>query len=567
MLDIKLKYILSFYQRIQLSLLFLIILPFTISSIITYFFIKNEVTERITTSNQQIVNIIASDLTGTIDDITFTTVVLARDTAIKDKLDRLKESDKISTFQEYDYLLEVKELLSLLETKMAGAQSKLYFVNPRDYVIHASSQSGVIDQINSEWNVIKDRIDLNNTRTIQSLGVIIKVRYTESDYFFGRVIRHNVSNEYLGTIVIRIPKSYFESVFKSLEMGRLTLSDQNGDEIAAYQTQGFREKNIISIEKTISRANWKLTSEISQNEITGSITKVFFLFFIMIVVFVVVFFLLSIYMSKRLVKPLKSFEKIVKEFVRGDHSVRFHVKGKDEIAMIGTAFNKMLDQIKGLILKIEQEQEEKKVLELQSLSAQIHPHFLMNTLNSIKCNLSITGDPFHSKKIDSLISLLRSYMRVNIPNTLAQEFLLINAYLDIMNMRNGTDTIAKVDMEEGLADFEIPRLLIQPIIENCIIHGFVDREPNAVITISAFTCDGEIQIHIADNGNGMSREKCQHLNLLFSEMSDEIISSYDRVGLINIAQRLKLTYGKNAYLEAKMNEKKGTTFIMHIPRS
>ena len=350
-------------------------------------------------------------------------------------------------------------------------------------------------------------------------------------------------------------------------MGRLILSDQNGEEIAVFQTESFSEKNIIRVEKTISRANWELTSEISQNEITGSITKVFFLFFIMIVIFVVVFFLLSIYMSKRLVKPLKSFEKIVKEFVRGDHSVRFQVKGKDEIAMIGTAFNKMLDQIKDLILKIEQEQEEKKVLELQSLSAQIRPHFLMNTLNSIKCNLSISGDPFHSKKIDSLISLLRSYMRVNIPNTLAREFLLINAYLDIMNMRNGTDTIAKVDMEDGLADFEIPRLLIQPIIENCIIHGFVDREPNAIITISAFTCEGEIQIHIADNGKGMSRETCQNLNLLFSEMNDKVISSYDRVGLINIAQRLKLTYGKNAYLEAKMNEKKGTTFIMHIPRS
>ncbi|MEH7245435.1 histidine kinase [Neobacillus niacini] len=564
-MDIKLKYILTFYQRIQLSLLFLIILPFTISSIITYFIIKNEVTDRITTSNQQIVNIIANDLTGTIDDLTFATVVIARDAAIKDKLDKLKEMDKISTFQEYDYLLEVKELLSLLETKMAGAQSKLYFVNPRDYIIHAS-QSGMVDQINSEWDVIKDKIDIKNTRTIQSLGVIHRDDNSKSDYFFGRVIRHNVSNEYLGTVFIRIPYSYFESIFKSLEMGRLILSDQNGEQIAEYQTESFIQKNILRVEKTISRANWNLTSEISQNEITGSITKVFLLFFIMIVIFVVVFFLLSIYMSKRLVKPLKSFEKIVKEFVRGDHSVRFHVKGKDEIAMIGHAFNKMLDQIKDLIMRIEKEQEEKKVLELQSLSAQIRPHFLMNTLNSIKCNLSISGDPFHSKKIDSLISLLRSYMRVNVPNTLAQEFLLINAYLDIMNMRNGTEIIAKVDLEDGLADFEIPRLLIQPIIENCIIHGFVEREPNAVITISAFANESEIQIHIADNGKGMSSEKCQNLNLLFSEMSDDIISSYDRVGLINIAQRLKLTFGKNARLEAKINEKKGMTFIMHIPK-
>ncbi|MEH7176884.1 cache domain-containing sensor histidine kinase [Neobacillus vireti] len=560
----KLKYILTFYQRIQLSLLFLIILPFTISSIITYVIINNEVTDRVIISNQQIVNIIATDLTDTIDDITFSTVMIARDINIKEKLNSLKGSSKISTFQEYQNVQEVRDFLSLLETKMIGAQSNIFLVNPSEYIIHAS-QTGRLDQLKTDWDEIKSRVDLKNTSTIQSLGVIHNDEISENDYFFGRVIRHHVSNEYLGTLVIRIPHSYFSSIFKSIEMGRLVLFDQNGSEIASKQTDSFSDKEILSVEKNISRVNWTLVSEISQKEITGSITKVFFLFFILIVLFILVFFLLSIYMSKRLIKPLKSFEKIVKKFVRGDHSVRFHVKGKDEIAMIGNTFNKMLDQIKDLIQKIEQEQEEKKVLELQSLSAQIRPHFLMNTLNSIKCNLSITGDPFHSKKIDSLISLLRSYMRVNVPNTIKQEFQLINAYLDIMNMRNGTDIVAKIDIEEGLENVEIPRLLIQPIIENSIIHGFVDREPNAIINISTYTIESEIQISISDNGKGMTKEKCDTLNLLFKELNDELLSDYDRVGLINIAQRLKLTYGQTAYLEAKSNEKKGTTFIMHIP--
>ncbi|MDR7078471.1 sensor histidine kinase YesM [Neobacillus niacini] len=561
----KLKYILTFYQRIQLSLLFLVILPFTISSIITYVIINNEVTDRITSSNQQILNIIASDLTDTIDDITFSTVMIARDTTIKEKLNSLKGSNKINTFQEYQNVLEVRDFLSLLETKMIGAQSKIFFVNPSEYIIHAS-QTGRADQINSDWNEIQPRVDLNNTRTIQSLGVIHNDESNEGDYFFGRVIRHHVSNEYLGTLVIRIPDSYFASLFKNIEMGRLILVDQNGEEIARNQTDSFSDKEILRIEQNISRVSWSLVSEISQKEITGSITKVFFLFFILIVLFILVFFLLSIYMSKRLIKPLKSFEKIVKEFVRGNHSVRFQVKGKDEIAIIGNTFNNMLDQIKDLIQRIEHEQEEKKVLELQSLSAQIRPHFLMNTLNSIKCNLSISGDPFHSKKIDSLISLLRSYMRVNVPNTIAQECKLINAYLDIMNMRNGTDIAARIDIEDGLENVEIPRLLIQPIIENSIIHGFVDREPNANINICAYASESEIQISISDNGKGMTKEKCDTLNLLFKELSDELISDYDRVGLINIAQRLKLTYGQEAYLEGKNNEKKGTTFIMHIPK-
>ena len=156
---VKLKYILTFYQRIQLSLIFLIILPFTISSIITYVIINNEVTDRITTSNQQIVNIIASDLTDTIDDITFSTVMIARDTTIKEKLNSLKGSNKINTFQEYQNVLDVREFLSLLETKMIGAQSNIFFVNPSEYIIHAS-QTGRMDQINSDWNEIQPRVDL-----------------------------------------------------------------------------------------------------------------------------------------------------------------------------------------------------------------------------------------------------------------------------------------------------------------------------------------------------------------------------------------------------------------------
>ena len=158
-MEVKLKYILTFYQRIQLSLLFLIILPFTISSIITYVIINNEVTDRITTSNQQILNIIASDLTDTIDDITFSTVMIARDTNIKDKLNSLKGSNKISTFQEYQNVLEVRDFLSLLETKMIGAQSNIFFVNPSEYIIHAS-QTGRVDQINGDWNKIQPRVDL-----------------------------------------------------------------------------------------------------------------------------------------------------------------------------------------------------------------------------------------------------------------------------------------------------------------------------------------------------------------------------------------------------------------------
>ncbi|MEH7384933.1 histidine kinase [Bacillus sp. JJ1521] len=560
----KWRYRLSFYQRIQLSLIFLVILPILLISVISYIIIKKEVTESVTLSNQQLVNIISSDLTKTIDDITFSTVLVANDTSMQERVNKLKEVKEIDTFDIHQNIEEISDFLSLLESKMIGTQSKIFFVNPFNFIINGS-EYGKRDKIQDEWEILRNRVDIFNTRTIQSLGTIYNKEQGANDYFFGRVLREKRSNEYIGTLIIRIPNTYFSSVFNSIEMGKITLLSSNNEAISSNQMDSFTEGNIVKTTKTISRANWTLVSEISQKEITGTITNVFFLFFVLMVILVLGFFLLSIFMSKQLIKPIKSFEKIVNRFVKGDHSVRFRVKGKDEISIIGNAFNDMLDQIKELIQKIEQEQEEKKIIELQTLFAQIRPHFLMNTLNSIKVNLAIGGDEFHSKKMDSLISLLRSYMRVNVPNSLLKEFQLIHDYLDIMNMRNGTDIEARIKIEEQIEEFTVPRLLIQPLIENSIIHGFIDREPGAVIDIHAYETEDDIQISISDNGKGMTEEEYNKVKALIEMRSDEISSS-ESVGLVNIAQRLKLTYGQAAFLHATRNEDKGMIFTLHIPK-
>lgn len=555
---------LSFYQRIQLSLIFLVIIPIFLISVISYLIIKEEVTERITSSNQQLVNIITNDLNKTIDDITFSTVLVANDSSMYERVNKLREVKKIDTFVVHQNITEISDFLSLLESKMIGTQSKIFFVNPIGFIINGS-EYGKQDRIRKEWDILRQRVDLYNTRTIQSLGTIKNAEKNANDYFFARVLREKRSNEYIGTMIIRIPSTYFSSLFESIEMGKITLLDQNNEAIAVHQMGSFTAEDIVRTTKTISRANWTLESEISQKEITGTITNVFFLFFVLIIILVLGFFFLSIFMSKQLIKPLKSFEQIVHRFVKGDLSVRFRVKGKDEISIIGNAFNDMLDQIKGLIQKIEQEQEEKKLIELQTLFAQIRPHFLMNTLNSIKVNLAIEGDEFHSKKMDSLINLLRSYMRVNVPNSLSKELQLIHDYLDIMNMRNGTDIEARIDIEEELKDLMVPRLLIQPLIENSIIHGFIDREPGSYITIRAYESENEIQISVSDNGKGMTEEEYSKVQALLNMRSDQVSSS-ENVGLVNIAQRLKLTYGQDSFLQATRNENKGTTFTLHIPK-
>src|SRR5690606_35533183 len=128
--------------------------------------------------------------------------------------------------------------------------------------------------------------------------------------------------------------------------------------------------------------------------------------------------------------------------------------------------------------------EQKRVMELEALFMQIRPHFLINTLNSIKCSLILQEDRLHSGIIDSLMSLLRAYLKVNEPATLQEECKLLGHYVDIMKIRNEIPVELKVDLVPGLEQTVIPKLILQPIIENAIVHGLMDR-PDAVITVRA----------------------------------------------------------------------------------
>lgn len=564
---ILLKYIykFSFYQRIQILLLIFIFLPLAISLILSYFIISDEVTGRITASNNQLLNIIATDVTTTIDDISFTTVLMDRDKDFQEKFLKLKDIETIRTSNDLNSFIEIRDYLSLLEVKMIRASSSIFIVNQNDLII-SPSDGTPIALLNNIWDHLKDNIDFSNHQIIQTIGVVDNNNNGGNDYFFARNIEHYKTGDFLGTAIIRIPYSYFESLLQSIEMGQLIISDKDGNLIAEHQRESYINENIITVNHPVSRAGWNLKSSVSKNEITGFISGVFFLFFILILTLSVIFLILSIYLSKKLVQPVRTFENVAKKFASGNLSIRYQVRGKDEIAFIGTAFNNMLDQIQDLIKKNEEESEERKVLELQTLFAQIRPHFLINTLNSIKVNLIMGGDQFHSQKIDSLMRLLRSYMRVKEHHTLIKESDLITDYLDIMNMRNDMNVTQTIDIQKGIEDFTIPRLLLQPIIENSIVHGFIDREPDARISIQAFETEDEIVIHIADNGTGLTEEKCLELNKMLHSLNDENVSSYNRVGLMNIAQRLKLTFGTAAFVEAGINEEKGMTFTLHIPR-
>ncbi len=212
-------------------------------------------------------------------------------------------------------------------------------------------------------------------------------------------------------------------------------------------------------------------------------------------------------------------------------------------------------------------QNEQQVMEFKMLASQINPHFLYNTLETIRMKALTAGN----REVANSIKLLGKSMRYVLENTgtastsLKNELDYIEIYLQIQRMRFADRVNYQLEIEEGLetGEYEILPLLLQPIVENAIIHGLEQVEQNGMITIQVDTRgSGCILIHIQDNGQGMSEEELAALKKKIDTPNSKLRSS---IGLYNINQRIRLCYGESYGMDIKSKLGEGTTVSLTLP--
>ncbi|KGM45346.1 histidine kinase [Neobacillus niacini] len=562
---------LSYYQKIQSSFIILILLPVLVIAILSYKTTKDNVIEKIQLSNRSVLNLVSKDITKIVDDLNYVTHFYVKNDETIRTLSDFSETEKIERYRDYDNYQKVVTSFDYISIKMLNSDIHMFLVNNKEFIVpYSDGISGKIASLTvlkDHWNRFQSRIDVNQTSHLQSLG---SVSYLNEDfdsyYYFSRVIKHPQNGAPLATLNIGISNEYFKRLFQSAKTGKLALFDENGELIegdpAISYKGGEQKSGDIRDEILIPISKWKLIHETSAEEVTGQITKNFLLSSVLIALFFFIFLFISLLIARRLNRPIQRLSFVATQFGQGKHDVRYIPDGRDEINQLGNTINHMLDEIKGLIEKIEKEQEEKRNIELQALFAQIRPHFLINTLNSIKCSLFINNDNEHAEKINALMSLLRAYMKIDEPSTIESECKLLFYYIEIMKMRTEVNVQLKVEVEDQVKDSSLPKLLLQPFIENAIVHGFSEKT-DGEITIRASKKDQWILIMISDNGKGMSENQLLELNKMLK--IDEEETSYNRVGLMNIAKRLKLYYGSNTDIELQQNENGGISIVIQIP--
>ncbi|MBC7959691.1 MAG: sensor histidine kinase, partial [Vallitaleaceae bacterium] len=409
-------------------------------------------------------------------------------------------------------------------------------------------------------------------------------------------ITDNKTGESIGYLLIQINNKIFENLLENTNVSdfmdiviinpnKTILYHKNSDFIStqfrsSYISQLLQEKSGSMFEKINNDINlivfhqssitqWTIISSVPLKTIYKEIAKLRFIFIVLIIISIFVSAILSIVFSNSITKPIFKLKKYMKNAEEGNFTKSITIQSKDEIGELSQSFNQMLYKIDTLIQKVYKTEILKKEAELNALQAQINPHFLYNTLQIMDLMAEDEGVEIISNLCQNLSKIFRySISQGKEVIEIEKELEHAQNYINIQKVRfvDKFDVVYQVD--QGLVKCKILKLMIQPLIENAILHGVENKQEKCLISVDISRQDEAIFISVKDNGRGMSSEE---LLALRDSLKDEIlhaeISDNNRrsIGIKNVNSRIKLYFGEQYGLFIESEFGVGTCVIIKIP--
>ena len=248
------------------------------------------------------------------------------------------------------------------------------------------------------------------------------------------------------------------------------------------------------------------------------------------------------------------------------------VEGKDEIGSLIESYNLMVLKIKELIEVVFKEDAEKKLLqlakkqsELKALQSQVNPHFMFNTLETIRMRSLIKKEEETAEIIEKLSMILRKTINWGDDNiTIQEEMMFVKNYIDIQKYRFGEKLSYNFYIQEECNNFKIPKLSILTFVENSCVHGVQDSEDNTSINVSVFKDMEYLYIEISDTGEGISKDMLNEIRRKIKEANFELFNESKSIGMFNAFIRMKMYFNNNIFFEIESKEKEGTDITLKI---
>lgn len=328
----------------------------------------------------------------------------------------------------------------------------------------------------------------------------------------------------LNNIPAKFSDSEIRTIFNSLDSSKGHIYSKIAD------------REVLIIYSTSQFTGWTTVAIIPKDMLLNEFYKTRNTNIMFSILFCIIAAILTYLITSILTKNVLKLNRAMKNIDKDSLDISVTIKNNDEIGQLYEQFKNMVVRIKDLIRDIKKSEKDKRKSEIKALQAQINPHFLYNTLNTISYLAEIQGTANIKKISESLSILMHINMQEESFITIADELKYIESYLNIQNYKYGNKFTTDFTVEESTKSCMILKLLLQPIIENAIIHGVAPQKKRGIITLKIFRDNNNLIIRIRDNGIGICDNRIE-------KILDSKVES-DSIGIRNVISRIKLHFGE-----------------------
>lgn len=469
-----------------------------------------------------------------------------------------------------------------------------------DFMSIISLNEGIITK--SKFGIVKTQYDFFNEPIYDDLrkskGEKVLTQIHKADYLFapsknvfslGRRIFNFNEGVYTGFVLIDCDTTVFERICHEVKIGKsgyifivdkggnlLYSSDKNrnhldikqvvnkiGDQEDLNRIEDFGTEKMILVSNTSDYSGWTTIGILPYEEVLQRVDGIKKIFVYLSIICVLLVFVASILISRSVTRPIRKLQKAMKEVEKGNTDIRVSIHSYNEIGDLSHSFNQLLEKVNILLASIKSIEIKKREAELESLKSQINPHFLYNTLESIRMMAVIDDNKDIADATEALANLFRYSIKQR-KDIVDVRFELQHAknYILLQKIRYGDKFEVIYDIEEEVLDCKTLKFTLQPIVENAIYHGIEKKKGKGNLKVSAHKVGDDLQFEVCDDGVGIQLKRLIDLR---EDVESFIDDSAKSIGLKNVNQRVCLYFGKKYGLSIDSIPGEGTSVKLTIP--
>jgi len=570
----------SLKARIILYLFLILTVSMTASTLAAFLYFSSVIRNQVLTDEQSKFRQLVNQLDNQIEDI----IAFANNIAVDSDIQQMIQRQSFaSSFDKAKNRQEVSTRLVFYNT--LRQYICISTVIMEDGTEYSSRGFQYVNYLKSKLES-PELIDFNNQdNQLFSCIYFTKDTNLSSNVICYRVKIRNSSNpsQIVGVLYLEVYASYFMNPIKEYTENYDDMVWCTNDGVIQYQKDDKDQIHFLSINidelnsiekisegylinEKISKSKWNYSVFISNRYIFERSQFVLVFFSLFFICTLLSMLLIINPVLGRVVKPIVNLTNVMSNVREGNLTVYPYTNSQDEIFKLYQGFNEMLKDLDRYVREQKLNQEQKKELEFAILLSQINPHYLYNVLNTVVYMAAEEKNDRIVEIVNAQIKVLQENLKIgerSIFTTIRDEMKTIKSYLIIQGYRYPDKYNIDIDIDETLMDVTIPKMIIQPLVENAIYHGIAAKEGVGEISILVHKSTDGVIIQIKDNGLGMDEVVVNRL--LNKDKLYEIRQDRPHIGIANIRGRLNFVYGNEARLEIESRKNEYTTITMRLP--